>query len=165
MEIIDYNGEGRWTKDSIIQRYFEYCKRFHVTPCDLKPRESVAGERKWIYPVMDTVIAGVKQGDKACQQIAVEFIEEDQKIPFGKGLKSNAARALRQNHLALSETDKVRIRKRVVSLLVRGLVPHEFREYAKLLRKIGLADCKEQLAAIDKTNPYVEKFCKYLIES
>ena len=51
----------------------------------------------------------------------------------GKILKSNVARALRRATLMKEE----RIRRRIVSMMLAGNVPHEFREYKKLLR--GLA--------------------------
>ena len=97
MEIIDYNGEGKWLKDEILRRYSQYCKEQKVSePLDLRPRELVSGEKKWIYPVMERVIEGIEKGDAACKRLGIEFIEEDGKFPFGKILKSNTARALRR---------------------------------------------------------------------
>ena len=112
---------------------------------------------------MYEVIAGVEQGDRACALIALDFIEQDAKFPFGKGLKSNAARALRRS--TLEENDKERIRARVVGLLERGLVPHEFREFAKLLKKVGLAGWRSRLEAVNSENHYVVKFRRDLLSS
>ena len=85
MEIIDYNGEGKWLKDEILRRYSQYCKEQKVSePLDLRPRELVSGEKKWIYPVMERVIEGIEKGDAACKRLGIEFIEEDSKFPFGK---------------------------------------------------------------------------------
>lgn len=162
MGVTDYNGEGRWSAEAIAQRYLSYCKQLGLKAQKLEPRVHTEGKRTWVYPLMERVIEGIKKGDIACMRIGVEFIEEDGKFTFGKILKSNAAKALRQRHEMIPETDKQRIVQRVTALLSRGLVPHEFREYAKLARKIGLGPLKHSLESVDKSDPYVAKFCKYL---
>ena len=138
MEIIDYNGQGRWSLQAIRDRYRNYANTFGlVVPRDLVARHHQSGETLWIYPIMDAVIDGIEAGDPACSQIGVEFIEEDQTFPFGRILKSNVARALRR--AALSDEQKERIRKRVIEIwLERRRYPREFRQYRNLLRKIGL---------------------------
>ena len=60
------------------------------------PREHREGQSRWVYPVMDAVIEGIERGDKASIAIGIDFVEEDARFPFGKTLKSNTARALRQ---------------------------------------------------------------------
>jgi len=161
VKVIDYNGTGRWTLDAIRDRYAEHARRLHVpVPTDLTPHEHSEGETRWIYPVMDEVIAGIEAGDPACVELGVEFIEEDQRFTFGKRLKSNAARALRRAQLDAGQVE--RVRNRVLGMLVAGEVPHEFREYAKLLRKIGVGD-RWQLVRerLDLSNPYVKRFYEY----
>jgi hypothetical protein len=138
MEIIDYNGEDRWSLQAVRDRYSMYANRFNViSPLDLIARHHQSGDRLWIYPVMDAVIDGIEAGDIACAELGVEFIEEDQTFPFGRILKSNVARALRRTQL--NEEQKERIRKRVIGIwLGRSRYPREFRQYRNLLRKIGL---------------------------
>ena len=162
MQIIDYNGSGRWTFEAILHRYAEYARGFHCEmPLDLTPEQHENGDKRWIYPVMNQVIRGIEAGDAACIQIGVEFIEEDAKFPFGKTLKANTARALRRAPLTPEQI--ARIGSRVISMLVAGDIPHEFREYAKLLRKVGTG---EQWSAIHKrierSNPFVMRFYNYL---
>src|SRR5689334_1071826 len=135
MEIIDYNGEGHWSREAIIARYAQFAAQAGISPRDLSPAEHTQGERHWIYPVMDNVIEGIEAGDLACIRLGIEFIEQDGKFPFGRILKSNTARALRR--ASLSQEQRQRIRRRVLGMLRAGKVPHEFREYAKLVRKIG----------------------------
>ncbi|HEY3052921.1 MAG TPA: hypothetical protein VGK04_05965 [Thermoanaerobaculia bacterium] len=134
MTVIDYNGDGRWSKDAIIERYGEHARRFGVAARDLSPAEHHAEGRLWVYPVMDRVIEGVEAGDPASAEIATEFIEEDASFPFGRILKSNAARALRRC-AELTEGQRERIRLRVLAMLVSEYLPREFRQYAKLARK------------------------------
>jgi len=155
VQIIDYNGSGRWSLEAIRRRYGEYARRYYVeTPCDLTPRVHEEGDKRWVYPVMEQVIVGIEAGDAACIELGIEFLEEDEKFPFGKNLKARAARALRRAPLTADQI--ARIRQRVFGMLVAGHVPHEFREYAKLLRKVGVG---EQWSAVhdrlDQANPYV----------
>ena len=162
MKVHDYNGEGRWSKDKIIHRYSQYCRELKVpNPIDLSPVEHVEGETKWIYPAMDKVIAGIEQGDAACRRIGIEFIEEDRRFTFGKILKSNTARALRRNDLTSEEQE--RIRRRLVEMLLNGNVPHEFKQYAKLLKKIGIGEYWAEVERrVDHSNKYVMRYYNYL---
>jgi hypothetical protein len=163
MGAIDYNGQGDWSGEAIQQRYARYCKDLKVDHrLDLTPEILIQGDKKWIYPVITKVIAGIEKGDPACKLIGIELIEQDQKFPFGKILKSNTARALRRTPLNAQEQE--RIRKRLVSMLVAGNVPHEYKEYAKLLKKIGLESYRADLETqINRSNLYVSRYFNYLI--
>jgi len=161
MEVREYNGEGKWSKDEIIRRYNQYCLELNIEPADLSPVEYTAGEVKWVYPVMKEVIAGIERGDAACRRIGIEFIEEDRKFPFGKILKSNTARALRRSELTAEEQE--RIRRRLVAMLIGGNVPHEYKQYAKLLKKIGVCEYWNEIESrTDRSNAYVMKYYEYL---
>jgi hypothetical protein len=159
--IHNYNGEGRWTVEAVQTRYLEYCRQYGLEPTGRPiPREHVEGLEQWIYPVMEAVIEGIERGDQANIALGPDFIEEDARFPFGKTLKSNTARALRR--AALTADQVLRIRRRVTNLLVAGQIPHEFREYAKLLRHVGLADCWLQMKSETKLdNPFVKRFFEY----
>ena|SRR5215467_13998861 len=159
--IHNYNGEGRWTVAAVQVRYSEYCREYGVeSPSPTIPREHVEGNKRWVSPVMEAVIEGIERGDKASIALGLDFIEEDAHFPFGKTLKSNTARALRRT--SLTEEQVLRVRKRVTNLLIAGQILHEFREYAKLLRHVGLAECwplMQRDAKLD--NPFVKRFVEY----
>ena len=157
MLINDYYGDGRWSRAGILARYEQLATELQIKQRDLSPMVHSEGERQWVYPVMDKVIEGIEAGDAACIRIGIEFIEEDAKFPFGKILKSNAARALRRTKL--SEDQKQRIRRRVFGMLSDGHVPHEFREYAKLVRKIGFDESEIPASVAD--NPFAQRFRAY----
>ena len=165
MEVHDYNGAGKWSSEEILHRYSQYCRELNVqTTIDLSPVTFVEGDVKWIYPVMNKVIVGIEQGDPACRRIGIEFVEENGKFPFGKILKSNTARALRRAELTIAE--QARIRQRLVTMLIEGNVPHEYKQYAKLLKKIGLDGCWDGIESrIDRSNKYVMKYYNYLKEA
>lgn len=154
MDVIDYNGQDRWSRAEILARYTRYAAEMGIVPRDLSPMEHSERGRHWVYPVMEKVIAGIEAGDAACVCLGIEFIEEDAKFPFGKILKSNTARALRR--ALLSEEQKQRVRRRVLDLLRAGHVPHEYREYAKLVRKIGF-----DVAELDEVRGTSERVCRF----
>lgn len=164
MEIRDYNGTGEWSVESILERYRDYCRQLGTVPDEtLAPKRSTQADVTWIYPVMDEIVAGIERGDKSCIMIGIEFVEQDQKCAFGRRLKSNTARALRRAELSLDQME--RLRARVVGMLLTGHIPHEFTEYYKLLRRIGVGawwPVVEQ--QVDRQNPYVMRFYKNLRE-
>jgi len=161
VEIRDYNGTGEWSAQAVRRRYLDYCERFgQESPRDLKPREHVEGDVRWIYPVMESVAEGIRAGDPACVDLGVEFIESAHKQPFGRILHARVARALRQS--ALSAGHVTRLRARILAMLVAGQVPHEYREYAKLLRRIGLGEAwAATRQQVDEGNPYVMRHVNY----
>jgi len=161
MRVIDYNGEGDWSRDAIVARYSEYAKRFGVSqPRNIAPKEHTSGEVIWVYPVMERVIDGIAAGDEACKWIGIEFVEQDSPFPFGRILKSNAARALRR--ATLNADQENRLRHRFSQMLLRENVPREYREYAKLLKRIGLGETRAQIdAGVNRNNPYVMRYYSY----
>src|SRR5687768_4191203 len=165
MEVNDYNGPGRWSRDAVLERYAAYTQRFGVpAPRDLTPREHQERGRQWVYPVMEQVIAGIESDDPACVEIGVEFIEEDASFPFGMRLKYNTARALRRATLNAEQSE--RVRRRVVEMLRAGNLPREFRQYAKLAKKVGLGAWSFELErGLDLTNPWVRHYHEYLKEA
>jgi hypothetical protein len=162
MRMIDYNGTGAWSRERIIARYAEHARRFHISlPRDLTPSEFHQAETTWVYPVMDKVIEGILAGDIACAEIGIEFIEQDVSFPFGRILKSNTARALRRSDMLLPEQQE-RIRRRVASMLSSEYLPRELRQYAKLARKLGMADVlSAHQQTLNLANPWVAHYLEY----
>ena len=164
MKVIDYNGNGFWSVDEVLKRYAEYARHFGITqPRELTPLVHSTGDRKWIYPVMDHVIEGIEAGDPACAELGIEFIETNDSFAFGKILKSNVARALRRT--TLTEVQEERIRRRVVEMLEARYLPREFRQYAKLARKLGLREWLPRIKQLaDLGDPWVQRYCVYFEE-
>lgn len=161
MTLHDYNGIGPWSAAGITSRYREYAKLFCVaSEANLVPVTTAQGDTRWVYPVMDKVIDGIEAGDPACAELGIDFISESGSFSFGMRLKSNTARALRR--ATLNDQQRERIRTRVVQMLVEGYVPKEYREYAKLLRKIGIGPHRAELQRANTRNPSVAKYIKYL---
>lgn len=165
MKVIDYNGKGFWSVDEVLKRYREYARVFGITePRELTPLAYSTGDSQWIYPVMDCVIEGIEAGDLGCAEVGIEFIQTNDSFAFGKILKSNVARALRRT--TLTEEQKERIRRRVIEMLEAGYLPREFRQYAKLARKLGLREFLpriKQLAELSR-DAWVQRYCAYFEE-
>ncbi|MGO0999399.1 hypothetical protein [Lysobacter sp. CA196] len=161
MIIRDYNGKGAWSVEAVQSRYLEHCARLDVQlPRVLQPKTYHRADVTWVYPIMEPVIEGIKAGDPACATLGVEFIEQDGAFPFGRVLKSNAARALKG--IELSQAIKVRIRRRVAGMLGAGNTPREFKEYARLLRKVGFEDLWPRMAASEPAgNKYAMRYFSY----
>jgi hypothetical protein len=156
----DYNPAGEWSVAAVHERYLRYAHALGVKPRDLAPRTHQAASGSWTYPIVDRVVEGVRAGDLACVELAVEFIESAAHQPFGRILHANVARALRA--AALTPVQVERLRQRILEMLVLGHVPHEYHEYSKLLRKIGLGpQWPDVLARVDRGNRYVMRYVNY----
>lgn len=162
MTVRDYNGQDEWSAEALMRRYRQLVLELGVTvPRDLSPSTHQSGTDIWIYPVMDKVIPGIEAGDPACAQIGVEFVEQDQGFVFGAILKSNTARALRRFR-GLTEAQVERLRHRIVALYETGVVPREFRQYLRLLRRIGVGPHGPRLAAAAPKNRFAKRAQAYL---
>ena len=165
MKVIDYNGKGFWSVDEVLKRYTEYARVFGITqPRELTPLAHWTGDSKWIYPVMDRVIEGIEAGDLGCAELGIEFIQTNDSFPFGRIIKSNVARALRRT--TLTEAQKERIRRRVIEMLEAGYLPREFRQYAKLARKLGLREFLPRIKQLTEfsSDAWVQRYCAYFEE-
>jgi hypothetical protein len=162
VETQDFNGAGEWSATRVIERYRARVRELRVAqPRDLGPRVHEAGTHRWISPVMEAVIEGIVAGDSACIEIGIDFLEPRLVLPFGRSLHATTARALRR--AALSTWQEARLRTRIYAMLVEGWVPAEFREYAKLVRRIGRgAEWPSVRARVHETNPHVMRYVRYL---
>ena len=140
-----------------MSRYREFARQFRI-PAAAVISEIEAGTPTHV--VLYRVIAAAEAGDAACVELLVEFIQEDRGMKFGRIYKSSAARALRRAALNYGQED--RIRRRVVKMLIAGTLGREFKEYAKLLRRVGLG---EWLPVIEREapveNPWVARYVRY----
>lgn len=161
MEIVDLNGNGAWSIQAVQQRYLVYSLRHGRRDArGLEVLEHTEGNVRWLYPIIDSVVTGIKASDPACIDLGVEFVESGHKQPYGRVLHARVARALRQ--APLSKEHVTRLRARILSMLVAGQVPHEYHEYAKLLRRIGLGEAWEATRQrIDEGNRYVMRYVNY----
>lgn len=159
--IKDYNGVETWSVEAIQERYRRYADALGTRTVPLAPTRHIEKGHTWIFPLMQQVIELIDDGDRAAIEIGIEFISEDDFFVFGKILKSNTARALRR--AALTEEQKARVRERLVAMLLSGQVPHEWGEYKRLLRTVGLGPLWPVLEkGVDRENKFVMRHYAYL---
>jgi hypothetical protein len=161
MEVIDYNGDGRWTRDAVERRYLQYAHELHCDPRDVSADIHAQNGRQWIYPIMFKIIDGIGGGDAACVRIGIEFIHEDRTFPFGRIIKDRTARALR--HADLTAQQQEQLLRRVFAMLRAAKVPREFKEYARLVRKIGFTPA--DIPDLANAKPYVSRWIQYFHQS
>jgi hypothetical protein len=154
------DGTGPWTHEAIRERYRRACRAHRVQPQPWPDpgRPEACG---WTARTMDVLAERMRQGDLAAADIGIEFIEEDGSFAFGRTTKGRVARALR--HVPLTAAQKDRIRRRVVAMLARGYLPREFREYARLLRRIGPGGFEREIErAAASGDPWIAWYGRYL---
>jgi hypothetical protein len=160
VHVQDFNGAGEWSAVRVVERYRAHAQGLHLELRDLAPRVHEAGTHRWVSPVMEAVIEGIAAGDAACVEIGIEFLEPRLVLPFGRSLHAGTARALRR--ATLSTWQASRLRTRIYAMLLEGWVPAEFRDYAKLLRRIGLGEEWPSVRArVDEANPHVMRYVRY----
>jgi len=163
MQPPNLDGTGQWRNSEIIVRYRRWCMCLNQRPAGISATEGFYGERGWACVVVRQLVALMKTGDLAAAWIAIELIEEDGGFAFGRLLKAECARELRR--MPLNEEQKQRIRQRVVTMLALGFVPHEFRQYSRLARHIGLGSAAQDLEALRAhPNPWVGWHIGYLLD-
>ena len=162
-EIRDYNGQGRWSRESIQRRFDSYAKSFGTTIGRLEARTHQEGQVKWIYPLLDAVVDGIERRDLACIELGIELIEDSDSMPFGMTLKYNAARAIRRSADLLTGDQRDRIRDRVTEMLIAEYTPREFKQYIKLVRTIGAGSVVSKVEAkANLQNPRIRHYLDLL---
>lgn len=162
MPTVDLNGEGDWSLEAVLRRYAEYARSMNVgEPLEFVPRTAHQGESHWIYPVVEQVLDGAAAHDAACVQIAVDLVCSDVRFTFGKVFKDRAANILAEAELSQHQVD--RLRTRAIAMLRSGFVPPEFKRYARLVRRIGLAESRDELERLVPTGPRIAWYRSYLL--
>jgi hypothetical protein len=164
-QTIDYNPEGPFSVAEVQRRYAELCTEFRISaPLEMTPFvHSGKDGRNWIYSIMQVVADGVKTGDKACIELAVQYIVDEGRYPFAMATRSNMARYLRK--VDLSHGQKDRLRRRFIGMLQSGQFGREFREYSRLFISIGADEYKQTFLELSGSpKKYVARAANYLLD-
>ncbi len=129
-------------------------------------RNDYSDARRWGSAVIVGHISGIaraiNRGDRNSIDFGIDFIEQDRGFPFGALLKCDIAKALRRCP-SLTEAQIQRIRERVVGMLETGTVPREYREYSKLLRKVGIGPNWSRIEAATPRNRFAQRAKAYFL--
>ena len=85
--------------------------------------------------VIDAIIKAIKLGDLNAIELGCEFIQETEKVPFGKILKSNILTALKQQTKYIAQNYRLKLATTAVNLLSWEYPPREVRELCKLVQR------------------------------
>jgi len=79
----------------------------------------------------------IKKGERQAIAIAHRLIMLDPHLPFGKLIKSNLARALKQQTALLTEAEKLALADQTITLLCLPFCPREAEDYCRLVKRMG----------------------------
>jgi hypothetical protein len=162
MPFEELDDKDIWRLDCVQARYRDLCRRYGLDHSEIVMC-SYSLQRRWTAGILRPLTDRIKKGDLAAAEIGIEMMEEDRGLAFGSIIKSNLPRALAK--CPLTELQKERIRRRVVAMLLRKFMPKEFRQYAWLIRRIGLGSWQAHLESeADRSHPWVEWYLHYLTE-
>ena len=108
---------------------------------------------KWLQyrQTLYRVVEGVRQGDLACVEIAVRYIELHHVGSYSGYVRVRLARALKS--AALSEAQKRRLHDHLSAMIIKQEKVDEFKDYLKLWRLFVGADRKSALLAKVRSMP------------
>ena len=119
----------------------------------------------WAGEVFDVLKSAVASGAPQAISLACELIEKDPKLPFGKLVKSNLARALRKHNNKLTEPERRQVLGVTGRLLNQEYAPRELEDYCKLVKKFPQLEIADLLQTITPKNPKSERLRAYLGEA
>jgi len=136
-----YYPPQKWTISAVRQRY-------ELLSSSLKVKEPLLFE----YPYESELIKlkhalwaiskGIKRQDGAAIEIAIDLVISDVFFHYSGYTRATMARRLKS--IALSETSKDRLRSGLLRLFSSGTFGPEHKEFARLLRNIGLGSMEDE---------------------
>jgi hypothetical protein len=136
-----YCPPKEWTFNEVRQRYERLARSYRVKePLSLEyPYESELIKLK--HALWD-ISKAIKKQDSAAMEIATEFVLSDVFFHYSGYIRATMARRLKS--ATLSETSKERIRRGLFRLFLSDAFGPEHKEFARLLRNIGLGSMEEE---------------------
>lgn len=91
-------------------------------------------------------LKAIRQGDRSAMMLGYAIIIDDPHLPFGKIIKSNFARALKQHIECLTEQEKMGLASKTAELLSLPFCPREVEDYCRLVKKMARPIVDEVIA-------------------
>lgn len=131
----------KWSLAEVRQRYARLASSYKVAdPLSLEyPYESDLIKLK--YALWD-ISAAIKRRDDAAIEIAIEFVLSDVFFHYSGYIRAGMARRLKS--AGLPETANERLRRGLLRLFSSGSFGPEHKDFARLLRGIGLGSMEAQ---------------------
>ncbi len=107
------------------------------------PKETIHHKGIYLAAAAGNLAKLVAMGDPLAIEDACRLISKDPRLPFGKLIKSNLARALRKSATNIMESERSIIIERTVYILSLEYCPREAEDYCKLIKKLGANEARE----------------------
>jgi hypothetical protein len=126
------------------------------------PSNAVEHPAIWVGQCLTALASAVANGDARAMSIACDLIEQDPKLPFGKLIKSDLARALKKQALRLTVTERQQVLVATQKLLNLPFAPRELEDYGKLVKKFPRVEVEEMLATVKPASPKAQHIVQEL---
>lgn len=161
---INYNHQWKWSVEAVRQRYTELRTRlggaegFELTPRTYTNKQGIT----WTYNIMDAVADGVQLGDRACIQLAIDYIEDNILGSTTGYIRERMARSLR--HADLEEHQKKQLASVFLMQLKQGNLRKEFKEYSRLFKTIGIEPYRKEIEKYASSQrQYIQRAARRLL--
>ncbi|CAG7856398.1 hypothetical protein MCAMS1_00860 [biofilm metagenome] len=115
-----------------------------------------------VTQVIDNMISVIRSGDINAIELGCELVIEDKKIPFGKGLKSQILRALKNQVGFINPAYRQQISELAIKLLSLEYHPSETKYLCRLVKKIEPKYRNHILKTVQNDNKYNQRWLNYL---
>jgi hypothetical protein len=102
--------------------------------------DATVGHRDEPHPALlachyiNSLCAAIRRGDQAAFSLAIQFLREDPRLPFGKTLKSQIARAFKAVAVAVNSYQREQLIRYRDKLNALPFPPRELRHFESLVR-------------------------------
>ena len=129
------------------------------------PENAIDHPAVWVSQCFAALAAAVASGDARAISIACDLIELDPKLPFGKLIKSDLARALKKQASRLIADERRKVLAATQKLLSLPFTPRELEDYGKLVKKFPGAEVSAMLASVSATTEKAQHVVQELSRS
>jgi hypothetical protein len=129
------------------------------------PKDALDHPAIWVSQCFTALARAVAGGDERAISLACDFIDLDPKLPFGKLIKSNLARALKKQIQRLVVSERLQLLGATQKLLNLPYAPRELEDYGKLLRRFPREEVENMLSAVEPSNSKAKHIVQLLAAS
>lgn len=126
------------------------------------PQDALDHPAIWVSQCFTSLARAVAKGDAPAISLACDLIHQDPKLPFGKIIKSDLARALKKQSQRLVVSERRQLLDATQKLLNLPYAPRELDDYGKLVRKFPPKEVESMLSSVEATSPKAKHIVELL---
>lgn len=127
------------------------------------PQDALDHPGIWVSQCFTALASAAARGDARAISLACDLIGQDPKLPFGKLVKSNLARALKKQIQRLLASERIQVLGATQKLLNLTYAPRELEDYGKLVRRFPRQEVLGMLSAVEASNPKAKHIVQLLV--